>query len=558
MSLSKISIAPTVTTQPDHQVLGWWHRDAGGDTFSGPEAFRRALGKLRQQLCVVHEGGEHVIARGGVIRIGIDALGSGSLPVAGYASPLALRNLGDPSFTADYRLEYPYMAGAMANGIASRTLVEAMARAGLLSAFGAAGKSVAEVEAAVDHLSGRLSGMPYCFNLIHSPNEPLLEAQIVDLYLRRGVRVVEASAYLSLTLPVVRYRVHGIYLDPRGRIVTPNRIIAKASRVEVASKWFSPPPDAMLVELVKAGHISNEQAELASRIPMAQDLTAEADSGGHTDNRPAITLLPTMLSLRDRLQDKHSYATPLRVGCAGGIATPIGAAAAFAMGAAYIVTGTVNQACVESGSSDQVRQLLAQAEQADVSMAPAADMFEMGVKLQVLKRGTLFPMRAAKLYDVYLRYNSPEEIPNTEREALEKSLFRRPLTEVWEQTQAFFQDRDPGQLDRARLDGKHRLALLCRWYLGSASRWANEGDSSRQVDFQIWCGPAMGAFNEWARGSFLEYVENREVVTVAMNLLYGAGVVTRVSTLLRQGLQLDASLKQVVPLPLADIEERLA
>ena len=33
---------------------------------------------------------------------------------------------------------------------------------------------------------------------------------------------------------------------------------------------------------------------------MAEDLTAEADSGGHTDNRPAITLLPTMLALRDR------------------------------------------------------------------------------------------------------------------------------------------------------------------------------------------------------------------------------------------------------------------
>jgi NAD(P)H-dependent flavin oxidoreductase YrpB (nitropropane dioxygenase family) len=48
-----------------------------------------------------------------------------------------------------------------------------------------------------------------------------------------------------------------------------------------------------------------------------------------------------------------------------------------------------------------VREMLAQAEQADVIMAPAADMFEMGVKLQVLKRGTMFAMRAAKLYELY-------------------------------------------------------------------------------------------------------------------------------------------------------------
>ena len=58
---------------------------------------------------------------------------------------------------------------------------------------------------------------------------------------------------------------------------------------------------------------------------------------------------------------------------------------------------TLAQACVESGSCEVVRRLLAQVEQADTAMAPAADMVEMGVKVQVLKRGTMFPMRAAKL-----------------------------------------------------------------------------------------------------------------------------------------------------------------
>jgi NAD(P)H-dependent flavin oxidoreductase YrpB (nitropropane dioxygenase family) len=41
---------------------------------------------------------------------------------------------------------------------------------------------------------------------------------------------------------------------------------------------------------------------------------------------------------------------------------------------------------VEAGTSDTVRQMLAEAEQADVAMAPSADMFELGVKVQVLKR----------------------------------------------------------------------------------------------------------------------------------------------------------------------------
>ena len=57
--------------------------------------------------------------------------------------------------------------------------------------------------------------------------------------------------------------------------------------------------------------------------------------------------------------------------------------------------------------------MLAQARQADIAMAPAADMFEMGVKVQVLKRGTMFAMRAAKLYDLYRTYDRLEQIPES-------------------------------------------------------------------------------------------------------------------------------------------------
>src|SRR5206468_8042587 len=95
--------------------------------------------------------------------------------------------------------------------------------------------------------------------------------------------------------------------------------------------------------------------------------------------------------------------------------TPAAAAAAFIMGAAYVLTGSVNQACVESGSSDVVREMLAQAEQADTAMAPAADMFEMGVKVQVLKRGTMFAMRAGKLYELYRSYPGLGALPPAER-----------------------------------------------------------------------------------------------------------------------------------------------
>ena len=271
---------------------------------------------------------------------------------------------------------------------------------------------------------------------------------------------------------------------------------------------------------------------------MADDLTAEADSGGHTDNQPAIVLLPTMLALRDRLQAQYHYDRPVRIGAAGGISTPWSAASAFATGAAYVVTGSVNQGCVEAGTSDAVRRMLAEARQADVAMAPAADMFEMGVKVQVLKRGTMFAMRAAKLYEFYRAYESLDRIPPADRAMLEKNIFRAPLETIWEQTLAFFRQRDPAQIGRAERDPKHKMALVFRWYLGQSSHWANAGEPSRAVDYQVWCGPAMAAFNEWVRGSFLEHPENRRVTTVALNILYGASVLARARSLGGQGMPL--------------------
>jgi PfaD family protein len=271
---------------------------------------------------------------------------------------------------------------------------------------------------------------------------------------------------------------------------------------------------------------------------MADDVTAEADSGGHTDNQPAIVLLPTMLALRDRLQSHHGYQRAPRIGAAGGISTPWAASASFAMGAAYVLVGSVHQGCVESGTSDAVRRMLAQAQQADVAMAPAADMFEMGVKVQVLKRGTMFAMRAAKLLETYRAHDSLASIPAADRATLEKTIFRAPLETIWDQTRSYFASRDPAQNSRAERDPKHKMALVFRWYLGQSSHWANAGEPSRSVDYQIWCGPAMAAFNEWVKGSFLESPENRQVVTVALNILYGAAVLGRARALagpLRRG-----------------------
>lgn len=544
-------------SKPEPTPTGWWTPGARR-LAEDRETLRPMLFQVDRPIYFVRGRNGMAAADDGVAMVGAKTPPSPeALPLLAMAPALHPSALGDDGFKAAYGLRYAYVCGAMANGITSTAMVERMGRIGMIGFFGAAGLPPDRVEAAIDTLERRLPDGPYGFNLIHSPNDPDLETAVVDLYLRRRVRRVSASAYLRLTPQLVAYRVAGIHRASDGTTVCPNRVKAKVSRVEVASRFLAPPPAKILKALVEQGRITSDQAELAAQVPVAEDLTAEADSGGHTDNRPALALLPTMLALRDEMMEKYRYDRPLNVGLGGGIATPQATAAAFSMGAAYVLAGSVHQACVESGTTDLVRRMLAEARQADVVMAPAADMFEMGVKVQVLKRGTLFPVRAAKLYDLYRRYDRWEQIPQKERDGIERDLLRASFGDAWSRTEAFFAARDPRQIERAEKDPHHKMALVFRSYLGLSSRWPITSVDDRQLDFQIWCGPSMGAFNAWTAGTFLASPVNRDTMTVAMNLLYGATVATRIQMLRAYGLEPDPDIMRVGPLTLDEIREKM-
>jgi trans-AT polyketide synthase, acyltransferase and oxidoreductase domains len=541
-----------------NKIPAWW-LNGSKPTDVGVEAVKKAVLRLNRPFFLLDVDGQIAVGYDGVMSFDPKAIGNkGALPVLSYAPAIHPKNLGDPLFKQRHGLTYAYVAGAMANGITSVEMVRAAGEAGMLGMFGAAGLTVSQIEGAILRLQQILKNRPYGSNLIHSPGDPEHEMAVVRLYLKHGIRLVSASAYLNLTLPLIYYRVKGIYRDHDGNIVCPNKVIGKVSRVEVARKFMSHPPEKILGQLVERKMITHEEASLAAHVPVADDITAEADSGGHTDNQPAISLLPTMLALRDEMVSKFNYSQPICVGLAGGIATPASAAAAFAMGAAYVLTGSVNQSCVEAGTSETVRCMLAETCQADVTMAPAADMFEMGIKVQVLKRGTMFAFRAAKLYELYSAFDCIEDIPQKQKDMLERDYFKCGFQQAWEKTKDFFQKRDPRQILMAEKDPKHKMALIFRSYLGQSSKWAVIGDPGRKIDYQIWCGPSMGAFNEWVRGSFLEKPENRKTVTVAMNLLFGAALATRVTWLRFQGVTVPPNTGNFSPMTDDDISRLLS
>ncbi len=508
-----------------------------------PQAFKTAIEHLAQPVSILRKDERLFAVNGGHIAFGQP----GEFEVVGHAPALHPSSLGDVTFRRHHHVQFAYVVGEMANGIASEELVEAAAKAGLLGIFGAAGLSFERVKQAVERLRTSLQGKPWGINLIHSPDNVKLEDQLSRYFAEAAVPLVSASAFLDLTLPLVRYRLTGISRDADGQIKVPRRLMAKVSRTEVARKFLSPAPADMVEKLIAQGELPAEALALSRNVPMADDVTAEADSGGHTDNRPLVLLLPALQALRDELCKTFRYAAQPRVGAGGGIATPASATAAFSMGAAYIVTGSINQATVEAATSDEVRAMLGEASSTDVTMAPAADMFEMGVKVQVLSRGTLFAQRATKLYEWYRTFDSVSTLTPAIKKELEEKYFRQSIDSAWRSVEQYFTSKDSSQLERARVEPKHQLALLFRSYLGQASRWANAGVADRKLDYQVWCGPAMGALNAWLKGSGLEPASARTAGLLAHNIMVGAAVLTRVSMLRAQGVQLPSGVDSVTP-----------
>merc|ERR1719353_2328889 len=90
--------------------------------------------------------------------------------------------------------------------------------------------------------------------------------------------------------------------------------------------------------------------------------------------------------------------------------------------------------------------------------------------------------------------------------------------------------KDPDKIARAEKDPKSKMALVFRWYLSKSSGWANRGESERALDFQVWCGPAIGAFNDFIRGTYLDPKVAgafHDVSEANIQLLRGAVIIKR-------------------------------
>lgn len=436
---------------------------------------------------------------------------------------MSAASLGSAEFRRRYALKYACLSGAMYKGIASERLVVAMSRAGMLGFFGTGGLDCERVDAAITTIQAQLrSEQPYGMNLLFDAQESGREERLVDLYLARDVRYLEASAFMRVTRSLVKWRLAGLQRSPDGRVHRPRHTLVKLSKPELAAEFMRPAPESVIDELLRADQITDQEAALGRLIPVADEICVEADSGGHTDRGVAYALIPTVTRLRDEAMATYMYDLPIQVGAAGGIGTPEAAAAALILGADFIVTGSINQCTVEAGTSDSVKNILQELGPEDTDMAPASDMFEIGAKVQVARKGLFFPARANRLYELYRQHDAIEQIePRTKLQIQDKYL-QCSFDEAWQQAKAYYEQKHPERIEAIEANPKQKMALIFRTYFARSTHVALTGDESQRVDYQIHCGPALGAFNHWVKGTHLEDWRNRRVAEVAVMLMDSA------------------------------------
>ncbi|UUU28508.1 ACP S-malonyltransferase [Streptomyces sp. CA-210063] len=415
--------------------------------------------------------------------------------------------LGSAAFRRDHGVRHAYVAGGMHHGVSSVELVARLARSGLLGCFGAAGLPLADVAGAIRGIRAAAgAAAPFGVNITYDPFNPRAEADLVDLLVRENVSLVEAATYVEVTPALVRHRLTGARILADGTVHAPRKLLAKVTRLDTARLFFAPPPRSLVERLVDDGLLTAEEAAAGERIALADDICAIGDGADYTDQGALPALLPSVRRLRAQL---GGVAVGVRVGGGGGIGSPESAAAAFVLGADFVLTGSINLCTAESGLSEAAKDLLPNLDVHDTAYAPYGALFELGGRARVLRKGVLFHVRAGKLYDLWRTYDSWDAVPGQIRSRVERDYFGEGFQELASRVVPADEPADP----------KRRMALVFRWYCAQAQRWAIEGTPERVADYQVACGPALGACNHWLRGTPYEAWRDRHADELADRLI---------------------------------------
>jgi trans-AT polyketide synthase/acyltransferase/oxidoreductase domain-containing protein len=417
--------------------------------------------------------------------------------------------LGKEELKSKYNLKYPYLVGGMHMGISSVDMVVKIAMFGGMCFYGTAGNDIDVVSRAIDEIKRKLgSRRNYGINITYNYTFPEREKYLLELAVEKDVPVIELSSYLSITEELIKYKADSLNTD--------RKIIAKVSRIDLAEAFMSPAPDNILSVLYEKGLITEEQKEKLCTLPIADDICIVGDCAGSTDCKSVLALYPAVKMKKDELRAKGILANDICIGVAGGIGSGAAAAAAFKMGADFILTGSINQCCVEADTSEAVKDILEKISIDDLNYVKDGNMLDVGGLVQVIKRGGFFYARANNLARLYMSYKSINDIPRSVIEKLEKDYFRKPIELVYREIS---EGVSYELVEKSEKNPKYKMGLVFNKYYEDALRYAKGGKVENRLDYQIYCGPALGTYNALVKNTDKEQWRNRHVDEMAIDIL---------------------------------------
>ena len=405
--------------------------------------------------------------------------------------------LGAPGFRETYGTRYAYVGGAMMHGEASAEQVIALTGAGMLGIYGADGVATGKVATDLRRIRTAIGDRIFGVSLMADWSRPERDMERIEQYLREDVRLLEVSGFVTASPALVRFRLKGVSAGGKGQAVPRHRILARVTRPAAALLFLQPAPASVVEKLRALGHITEEEARLAGQLPLADDICAQADGSGPSDGGNLLSLLPSVCRLRDEQQQALRLSQPVRVGAAGSLGTPEAMAAAFLLGADFVLAAAIHQCSPEAGTSAMVKEMLQAIDVADTDRAPSGELFEQNGQIQVLRKGVFFPARANKLHSLWRHHASLDEIDATTRRQIEDKMLGCSFEQVWADLQRDPCAHDGSGLERATRDPKARMALIFRTYFDASLRAALSGDAGQRVNFQVHCSSGLGALNRW-------------------------------------------------------------
>lgn len=241
-----------------------------------------------------------------------------------YYPPLPPERLGSPAFRREFGARFAVTAAT-----SDPALAQALGEFGALAAL-IPPQRPQEAEMTLARAQRAFGGKLFALRTRRDPAYPERAEAMIELWARRGGRVLEAEGFSGPTPALALWRAETLSRDAEGASVSPRRLIARVSDPAAAEAFLRPAPVQLLDDLLARGLIDAERRDLALGLPLADAVTA---AGGSSGGWATLPLLARVLRLREALCGQQAWP---QIGAGGGAGAPQAIAALYAMGADHL------------------------------------------------------------------------------------------------------------------------------------------------------------------------------------------------------------------------------